>query len=186
MPPPPRRHHLFHRNQSQELISRTPSPAKTMRQTMRKPVGSDEETEVKRGKSHLVRKHQHKHHEGDRKRYRTQVTERERKRYEGVWAANKGLLFPASEPVRASAADSVLNIVVRDIWRRSRLPDDVLEEVWELVSSPDRDRLGRNEFVVGTWLIDQRLKGHKLPIGVSESVWASVRRLPGIKVPRHK
>ena len=187
MPPPPRRHHLFHRNHSQELISRTPSPAKTMRHTMRKsPESDDEMVGYRKGKSHLVRKHQHKHHEGDRKRYRTQVTERERKRYEGVWAANKGLLFPsASDP--GPSANEVLNIVVKDIWRRSRLPDDVLEEVWDLaVGSQDTDRLGREEFVVGLWLIDQRLKGNKLPIKVSESVWASVRRLPGIKVPKNR
>ncbi|KAL9128934.1 MAG: hypothetical protein Q9217_002488 [Psora testacea] len=182
IPPPPRRHgkpHLFRSNHSQELISRTPSPAKGMRQTMREPRRSDDEVEHKK-KSHLVRKHPNKHHEGDRKRYRTQVTERERKRYEGVWAANKGLLMPeASE-------NAVLNIVVRDIWRRSRLPDDVLAQVWDLVSLQDLNRLGREEFVVGMWLIDQRLKGHKLPIKVSESVWSSVKRLNGIKVPRNK
>ena len=194
MLPPPRRHHLFHHNRSQELISRTPSPAKTMRHTMRKPLESDDELDgYKKGKSHLVRKHQHKHHEGDRKRYRTQVTERERKRYEGVWAANRGLLSSptssSSDPAPTSTTknNAVLNVVVKDIWRRSRLPDDVLEEVWDLaVSSQETDRLGREEFVVGMWLIDQRLKGNKLPIKVSDSVWASVRRLPGIKVPRNR
>ena len=149
----------------------------------------------KKGKSHLVRKHQHKHHEGDRKRYRTQVTERERKRFEGVWAANRGLLLSSSSAVDPALMSSstmtnnnvVLNVVVKDIWQRSRLPDDVLEEVWDLaVSSQETDRLGREEFVVGMWLIDQRLKGNKLPIKVSDSVWASVRRLPGIKVPRNR
>ena len=156
-----------------------------MRHTMRKPVESDDDSERKKGKGHLVRKHQHKHHEGDRKRYRTQITERERKRYEGVWAANKGLFLPP-DPDPTAPCQTVLNLVVRDIWRRSRLPDDVLEEVWELVSTQDSDQLGREEFVVGMWLIDQRLKGNKLPIKVSESVWASVRRLAGIKVPRNK
>lgn len=211
LPPPPRRHHFFHRHSSQEAMSRTPSPAKTMRHTMRRPPESDEETDGYRrgGKKHLVRKHQHKHHEGDRKRYRTQVTERERKRYEGVWAANRGLLIPlndvgastttttttSSSTTRPTATttttttrDAVLNLVVKDLWRRSRLPNDVLEEVWELVtgSQGEVDRLGREEFVVGLWLIDQRLKGNKLPVKVSESVWASVRRLPGIKVPRSR
>ena len=200
LPPPPRRHHFFqhHPHPSQELnMSRTPSPAKPiLRQTMRQPPDSDDEATdaYKRvGKKHLVRKHQHKHHEGDRKRYRTQVTERERKRYEGVWAANRGLLIPTPANDNGGVSntittDAVLNIVVKDLWRRSQLPDDVLEEVWELVtgSQDDLDRLGREEFVVGLWLIDQRLKGNKLPVKVSESVWASVRRLPGIKVPRNK
>ena len=143
---------------------------------MREPLKSDDEVEFRKKKGHIVRKHPHKHHEGDRKRYRNQVTERGRKRYEGVWAANKGLLM---EP---ESADSVLNIVVRDIWSRSRLPDDVLEEVWDLVDTRDNGRLGREEFVVGLWLIDSRLKGNKLPPKVSESMWASVRRLTGIKV----
>jgi len=198
LPPPPRRHHFFHRHPSQELMSRTPSPAKTMRQTMRRPPESDDETDgYRRGpKKHLVRKHQHKHHEGDRKRYRTQITERERKRYEGVWAANRGLLFPSADTgastttatTTTTTTDAVLNTVVKDLWRRSRLPDDVLSEVWELVTGSQAhvDRLGREEFAVGLWLIDQRLKGNKLPVKVSESVWASVRRLPGIKVPRNR
>lgn len=88
---------------------------------------------------------------------------------------------PASEP-----ASEVLNIVVRDIWRRSRLPDDVLEEVWDLVNVDDGDSIGREEFVVGMWLIDQRLKGNKLPIKVSESIWSSVRRLTGTKAPKNR
>lgn len=186
-PPPPRRHHLFHRGSSQEITSRASSPAKTMRQTMRKPVSSDEETESQRkekGKSHLVRKHPNKHHEGDRKRWRTQVAEKERRKYEGVWAANKGLhmTFPDVDAAPDNSG-AVLNIVVRDIWRRSRLPDSVLAEIWELVSRKGADNLAREEFVVGMWLIDQRLKGNKLPASISESVWASVTMLEGIKLP---
>jgi hypothetical protein len=81
----------------------------------------------------------------------------------------------------------------------------VLEAVWDLVvdsfraveKSPavvgdDGDarlvdgsgRLTKEEFVVGLWLIDQRLKGRKLPVRVSDSVWDSVRGLPGVKVKR--
>ncbi|KAL9099765.1 MAG: hypothetical protein Q9163_004783 [Psora crenata] len=182
VPPPPRRQgkpHLFHRNHSQELVSRTPSPAKGMRQTMREPQKPDHPVEHAR-KFRLMRQHPNKHHEGDRKRYRTQVTERERKRYEGVWAANKGLLLPnASE-------NAVLNIVVRDIWRRSRLPDDVLEEVWDIVNPQNLDILGKEEFVVGMFLIDQRLQGNKLPVNVPASLWSSVRRLDGIKAPKDR
>ena len=187
LPPQPPHHHygksysLFHSHHSQEQISRTPSPAKGMRHTMREPQKSDDEGEPKRKKGHIVRKYPNKHREGDRRRYRNQVTERERKRYEGVFAANKGLLI-------ASGIDSkitVLNVVVRDIWRRSHLPNEVLEEVWNLVDIRNNGKLGREEFVVGLWLIDSRLKGNKLPSKVSESLWASVKRLSGIKEPHH-
>lgn len=183
--PPPRRHgkshSLFNQYHSQEHFSRTPSPAKGMRQTMREPQKSDDEMDHKKRKGHIVRKHPNKHHEGDRKRYRNQVIERERKRYEGVWAANKGLLME-SDP---NSRDAVINVVVRDIWSRSRLPSEVLEEVWDLVDLRGDGKLGREEFVVGFWLIDSRLRGNKLPSKVSESMWASVRRLSGVKEPHH-
>ena len=183
--PPPRRHgksySLFSQHHSQEHLSRTPSPAKGMRQTMREPQKSDDEMDHKKRKGHIVRKHPNKHHEGDRKRYRNQVIERERKRYEGVWAANKGLLME-SDP---NSRDAVLNVVVRDIWSRSRLPSEVLEEVWDLVDVRGDGKLEREEFVVGFWLIESRLRGNKLPSKVSESMWASVRRLSGVKEPHH-
>jgi hypothetical protein len=57
-----------------------------------------------------------------------------------------------------------------------------LESVWDLVDQNAVGRLDKIEFVVGLWLIDQRLKGRKLPVKVTESVWASVRGLHGIKV----
>lgn len=150
-----------------------------------------------RRKRHL-RKHPNKHHEGDRKRWRDAVTERERKRYEGVWAANKGIycsLTPSeqallsrssvSAEVRAlqsDIGDQISNIVARDIWQRSRLPDSTLETVWDLVDNDRVGRLTKDEFVVAMFLIDYCLKGRKLPIKVSESVWASVRGLQGIKI----
>ena len=40
-----------------------------------------------------------------------------------------------------------------------------------------RGWLKRDEFVVGMWLVDQALKGRKLPVEVGESVWASARGL---------
>jgi hypothetical protein len=78
----------------------------------------------------------------------------------------------------------VLNIVVRDIWSRSCLPSSILEQIWNLV---DRQKIGlltREEFIVGMWLIDQQLKGHKLPVKVPDSVWDSVRGVPGIRIPK--
>ncbi|EHY53144.1 Increased rDNA silencing protein [Exophiala dermatitidis] len=205
---------------SQTSNKSKPRPPRPMRQTLRNhSPGHDEKEEEphKRGRRHW-RRHPNMHHEGDRKRWRDRVTERERKRYEGVWAANKGLLVdldlailegsaeksePQSQqgqqqqqqqqPLRATSSVSpselVVNVVVRDIWERSRLPRDVLEEVWDLVARPGATALNREEFVVGMWLIDQRLKGRKLPVKVSPSVWQSVRHPQGVKIstkPLHK
>ena len=199
--PPPRRHakphSLFHRTHSADTHSRTPSPSKGMRQTMRGPPKSDEEKEKDRRskRNRFIKKHPHKHHEGSRKRWRDQITDVERKRYEGVWAANKGLLIIPPPPTALNnpleevesdqaQANCVLNIIARDIWSRSHLPDRVLEEVWDLVDHRGAGILSREEFVVGTWLIDQRLKGRKLPMKVSDSVWYSARGLVGIKIRR--
>ncbi|KKY27823.1 putative eps15-like protein [Diplodia seriata] len=142
-------------------------------------------------KRHLRPKHPNKHAEGARKRWRETITERERKRYEGVWAANRGvllaphLLHPAvtqhPNTTLEGLRDDVSALVVRDIWARARLPPHVLEEVWNLVDGRGVGRLRREEFVVGLWLIDQALKGRKLPVKVQESVWASVRGA-GVKV----
>ncbi|KAJ4351292.1 Increased rDNA silencing protein [Didymosphaeria variabile] len=204
-PLPVRKHHHF----SHSPFGRSPSPPKPkpppsrkLRTTMREdPSSSSDEEESERYKRKgtrimgMGRKHPNKHHEGTRKRWRDQITERERKRYEGVWAANKGLFITTSPSPAGSRASSraphasseedpsldVLNLVVKDIWSRSRLPEHVLEEVWDLVDSRAIGRLKREEFVVGMWLIDQRLKGRKLPIKVSDSVWQSVRGT-GVKV----
>jgi hypothetical protein len=144
---------------------------------MRKPKpNEDDEGEVRRKKkAHLMKKHPNKHHEGDRKRWRDEITERERKRYEAVWASNKGL------HTAQGLESNVCNLVVRDIFSRSRLHPDVLEEVYSLIDRKQNGGLERDEFVVGLWLIDQRLKGRKLPIRVSDSVWKSVGVLGGIK-----
>ncbi|KAL8675029.1 MAG: hypothetical protein Q9168_000624 [Polycauliona sp. 1 TL-2023] len=199
--PPPRRRsrpHLFHRTHSaDEAGSRTPSPSKGyLRQTMRAPVDPNEAESLALGKpksKRFINKHPNKHHEGDRKRWRDQITEFERKRYEGVWAANRGLLMSTYQPPSSSSssdpppidlANSVLNIVVRDIYSRSNLPPDVLEETWNLVDSSGTGLLSKDEFVVGMWLLDQRLKGRKLPSKVSDSVWFSARGLTGVKVRR--
>lgn len=204
-PPPVPSHRQKY--QTRLSFSRTPSPAKQgMLHTLRKIESLESEDEEERHpfgkhkKKRLVRKHPNKHHEGDRKRWRDAVTERERKRYEGLWAANKGMhisftpeeveefrLAPNSEATLARKVlihESVSNIVTREVWARSRLPDATLEMVWDLVDSDCVGRLGKVEFVVGLWLIDQRLKGRKLPVKVSDSVWVSVRMLHGIKIKK--
>lgn len=184
-----------------------------MRSTMRKTPRSSEDEDVsmaKRGRKNLMKKHPNKHHEGDRKRWRDVVSDRERKRYEGLWASNKGLFTtPATSsnesldirrlsPQRNSSTtslslkpptyprppleDCVSNLVVRDIWSRSRLPADVLSDIWGLVDRSEIGMLSREEFVAGTWLVDQRLKGRKLPQRVGDSVWSSLGALGGVKV----
>lgn len=173
----PRNHHLFHNSNS-----RTPSPAKQggLRTTLRKTKSKedvDEGEKRRTKKAHLMKKHPNKHHEGDRKRWRDQITERERKRYEAVWASNKGLHLshiPGAETL-------VCSLVVRDIWSRSRLHHDVLEEVYALVDRTENGMLERESFVCGLWLIDQWLKGRKLPPRVSDSVWRSLG-MRGLKV----
>jgi hypothetical protein len=171
----------------------TPSPPKGLRQTLRDPPKSEVEDNKSPGRRHLIRHHPHKHHEGDRRRWRQEVTEVARKRYEGVWAANKGLWVPPESviyrifpdlPHTLVSSDLVVHLVVRDIWSRSRLPAHTLELIWSLVDRSEIGMLSREEFVVGLWLIDETLRGHKIPIKVSDSVWDSVRNLPGIKIPQ--
>lgn len=169
---------------------RTPSPNKALRPTLRKSLSEQSEDDKRHRRKHFYqRKHPNKHHEGDRKRWRDAITVRERKRYEGVWAANRGIFLPgedvATKTVLEVVNSCVSNIVVRDIWMRSRLPPIVLEEVWELVDRSGMGRLDREEFVVGMWLIDQRLKGRKLPVKVSSSIWNSVRGIYGLKMPKY-
>ena len=178
-----------------------------LKQTLRKETTSSSDSDSdgdpygKHKKKRHIRKHPNKHNEGDRKRWRNAVTERERKRYEGVWAANRGVacVYTTEEEaklaqsytendektvagMRDSIADQVSDVVVRDLWQRSRLPQHVLQEIWDLVDGSATRRLNREEFVVGLWLIDQRLKGRKLPMRVSESVWNSVKLVSGIKI----
>lgn len=85
--------------------------------------------------------------------------------------------------IGSEMSDCVVNIVVREIWKRSRLSDQELGEVWELVDRDQRGYLNRQEFVVGMWLLDQMLRGRKLPVRVGDSVWGSAY---GVTVMRPK
>ncbi|KAL2135456.1 hypothetical protein VTI74DRAFT_8442 [Chaetomium olivicolor] len=198
-----------HRTPQQPL---QPQRSGKLLQTLRSPHSpalSDDE-DARRRMHHLHRKRnkvnkallmgaKHAHHEGSRRRWRDEITARERRRYEAVWASNRGLFLregwafhhdpegqdgPGTQPhfqiessraVTGPEADLVVNVVVRDIWARSRLPADELAEVWDLVDRGQRGALARDEFVVGMWLIDQRLRGRKIPARVSQSVWDSAR-----------
>ncbi|KAF9894599.1 Increased rDNA silencing protein [Aspergillus nanangensis] len=194
-PPPPQRRHgarstLRHHTEQTRSIS-------PLRHTLRNsPTTEEEVRHDHRHRRLLIHKHPHKHHEGDRKRWRSEITERARKRYEGVWAANKGLAVPTQEEIDklssiqgqpsiqypSDASEMVINVVVRDIWSRSRLQPRILEKIWSLVDEQKIGLLTREEFVVGMWLIDQQLKGHKLPVQVPTSVWSSVNRVSGISL----
>ncbi|OHF03731.1 increased rDNA silencing protein 4 [Colletotrichum orchidophilum] len=174
--------------------SRTKSPR--LRQTLRQPPSkSDDEDEIRR-KKHQHGSNKHSHKEGARRRWRDEITVRERRRYEAVWASNRGmllvdgassqglLLLPppslgGSPSLPHDAADCVVDIVAREVWRRSRLPREELAEVWDAVDRRHRGMLSKVEFVVGLWLIDQRLRGRKIPARVSASVWDSAQ---GVKV----
>jgi len=178
--------------------SRAPSPAKVqlvtppplrpnqgLRTTLRKPDKKEErEQSPPKTKKHLV-KHPHKHHEGTRRRWREIVTEKERRRYEGLWAANRGLYLPDDVTPDGSMRDGVCSVVVRDLWNRSRLPSDVLENVWDLVDRKYKGWLTREEFIMGLWLIDQSLKGRKLPSRVQAGTWESIHRL-GVVLKDHR
>ncbi|RLV95020.1 Increased rDNA silencing protein 4 [Spathaspora sp. JA1] len=147
------------------------------------------------------------------------LSDQERKRYEGVWASNKGnymnqvvtrlvgvdySLIPEvdqeNEELSKKAAklstnnqaqnmsdqDNFHNLenvelnqlihgaVVLRIWRRSRLPDATLEQIWSLVDFRHDGTLNKNEFLVGMWLVDQCLYGRKLPKKVEPIVWDSL------------
>lgn len=192
-----------------------PPPKLGLRETMRKPSKTTaKDISPPRRKPHLVKHHPHKHSEGERRRWRHFVTEPERRRYEGLWAANRGVLLahantglttttiPPSSRMKSHGphnfqqqqhvwsstpkytellADCIDSLIARDIWARSRLPFDHLADVWDLVDRGEKGRLSRDEFVVGTWLVDQSLKGRKLPSKVQDEVWQSVRRL-GVQI----
>ncbi|EGX47488.1 hypothetical protein AOL_s00083g424 [Orbilia oligospora ATCC 24927] len=165
-----------------------PRPSGGLRTTMRSPEKSQDRDSSPQKKSHniLGKKHPNKHNEGARKRWREFVTEKERKRYEGLWAANRGLyltekMFEGRPDAQGKKLhqDAVCAIVVKDLWARSRLPVDILEQVWELVDRGPKPKwwLTRDEFIMGLWLIDQSLKGRKLPGKVQDGTWESVRRM---------
>ncbi|KND91592.1 Increased rDNA silencing protein 4 [Tolypocladium ophioglossoides CBS 100239] len=171
---------------------RSPRLLQTLRQPAASPDEDSERHKTGKGHRHKLRSGKHAHHEGSRKRWREELTLRERKRYEAVWASNRGWLLEQDSPQPSVASglgtdtdtsECVANVVVRDIWRRSRLPEDELAEVWDLVGRDARGMLTRQEFVVGMWLVDQRLRGRKIPQRVSDSVWGSAN---GVTVRKPK
>ncbi|KAI5952899.1 IRS4 [Candida jiufengensis] len=68
----------------------------------------------------------------------------------------------------------ILGCVVKRIWNRSRLPNDILQQIWNLVDFRRDGSLNKNEFIVGMWLVDQCLYGKKLPKKLEPIVWESL------------
>lgn len=116
------------------------------------------------------------------------VTPPERKRYEGMWVSNRCLyleLLPwwasvisgqSAPPAKLPEDGLILNLVVKDIWARSNLPNDLLRQIYERVDTRGDGTLDRKSFIVGMWLVDQCLYGRKLPKEVGQQVWDSVDR----------
>lgn len=82
---------------------------------------------------------------------------------------------------------TIHGLVVRELWRRSRLADDTLRQIWDLVDRRHDGCLDRESFLVGMWLVDQCLYGRKLPPKIDDTLWSSVGRLNvRIKIRRRK
>lgn len=110
------------------------------------------------------------------------ITDDVRKRYEGVFVANRGLYMDKCLTETSENKMSFINaLVVRELWSRSRLPSSILEKIWDLVDSRKTGCLDRRQFLVGMWLVDQCLYGRKLPKLVSDQLWASVQSI-GVNV----
>lgn len=117
----------------------------------------------------------------------TFVTDNERKRYESMWVSNRHRHLDLLSWWPPSLDDStimnslpedglILNVIVRDIWKRSNVPSSLLAEIYAKVDSRKDGTLDRKSFIVGMWLVDQCLYGRKLPNVVEQCVWDSVDR----------
>ncbi|KAF0525485.1 epidermal growth factor receptor substrate 15-like 1 [Gigaspora margarita] len=74
-----------------------------------------------------------------------------KERYETVFEANKD-------------DDGYIDgAVVKEIYVRSRLDNQTLCKIWELLDTDEDGRLSKNEFSVGMFLIDERLRGNPVP-----------------------
>lgn len=109
------------------------------------------------------------------------VTQKERKRYEGMWVSNRNCyleLLPWWNETDAKIPEDglMLNLVVSDIWSRSNLPQDTLANIYDKVDTRKDACLDRKSFIVGMWLVDQCLYGRKLPNKLDQRIWDSVDR----------
>ncbi|GME87887.1 unnamed protein product [Ambrosiozyma monospora] len=137
-------------------------------------------SKAKNGKTEFNEAKPWKHHNDAKS-----LTKEEKKRYEGVWASNRGKYVPTEIP---GYTDLVHGLVVREVWKRSKLEDEQLSRVWLLLKKGKEDDgfLNKLEFIVGLWLIDQCLYGKKLPVTISREVWISASDFGDIEPQKAK
>lgn len=86
----------------------------------------------------------------------------------------------------AESHELIHAVVVKRIWKRSKLLNEVLAAIWDLVDYRRDGTLNKAEFLVGMWLVDQCLYGRKLPKTLSNSVWNSAGSVGHNLVPKKK
>lgn len=84
--------------------------------------------------------------------------------------------------LKSAQVDQLIHgAVVKCIWKRSRLPNETLQSIWNLVDFRKDGTLNKPEFLVGMWLIDQCLYGRKLPKKIDDIVWENLGNI-GVNV----
>lgn len=82
------------------------------------------------------------------------ITQRQTTRYTDLFTTNSGFFCEQA---------FIHGYTTRELWQRSRLPESVLEQIWAYVDAGGKGMLTREEFVLGTWLVDGCLAGRKVP-----------------------
>lgn len=88
--------------------------------------------------------------------------------------------------VEVEPLELIHGAIVKRIWNRSRLLQETLAAVWDLVDFRCDGTLNKAEFIVGMWLVDQCLYGRKLPKKVDVRVWASLRNSGSVVIKRRR
>ena len=124
------------------------------------------------------------------------VSEKERKRYEGIWVTNRNSylellpwwdendLLDDEDHTIFPQDGLILNQVVLDLWSRSNLPPQLLAQIYDKVDTRRDCTLNRQSFLIGMWLVDQCLYGRKLPKEIDQRVWDSVEKF-SINIPNN-
>lgn len=71
----------------------------------------------------------------------------------------------------------IVGSVVKRLWSRSKLPNETLEQIWDLVDYRKDGTLNKAEFLVGMWMVDQCLYGRKLPKKIDNETWSSLESI---------
>jgi len=84
---------------------------------------------------------------------------------------SNGDIIPAGIREKATEIFNSLDLVdgklcgseVKKLLLRSNLSQESLGKIWELTDRDKDGSLNREEFVIATWLVDQKLSGHDIP-----------------------